>query len=183
MFERYSDKARHLLVVSREEASILNHGWVGTEHLLLALLSDKELKGAFPAVITHKSVRRQLVDMVGICKSTPKEHVPFTESIQDIMRDAIGVAQAHGRAWVDPEALALALMNKCQVDPDDRPAQIITKLDGDLQVITAEFDGRLSGKDAYRVATRDFICWFKETGSSEYPPEHAVSRLYEHLTE
>ena len=68
MFERFTDRARRVVVLAQEEARDLNHGWIGTEHLLLGLLDEEEGVGAKALVelgVDPEAVRAQVVEIVG----------------------------------------------------------------------------------------------------------------------
>lgn len=87
MFERFTPRARQVVVLSQEQARLLNHNHIGTEHLLLALSAEEEAHSLAAAALNRAgialdSVRAQVVESVGEGGSPPSGHVPFTPGDQ-----------------------------------------------------------------------------------------------------
>ena len=81
MFERFTDRARRVVVLAQEEARMLNHNYIGTEHLLLGLIHEGEGIGARALEslgVTLNAVREQVQDIVGPGPQAPNGHIPFT---------------------------------------------------------------------------------------------------------
>jgi ATP-dependent Clp protease ATP-binding subunit ClpC len=81
MFERFTDRARRSLFLSQEEARLLNHNYVGTEHLLLGLVSEGQgvaAKALQSLGISLEAVRAQVEEIIGQGQTAPRGHIPFT---------------------------------------------------------------------------------------------------------
>lgn len=96
VFERFTDRARRVVVLAQEEARLLNHGNVGTEHLLLGLLSEGEGVAAQVLAalrISLYSVRHQVEERIGVGASAPQGHVPLTprakKALELALREAL----------------------------------------------------------------------------------------------
>ena len=96
MFERFTDRARRVVVLAQEEARMLNHNYIGTEHLLLGLIHEGEGIGARALEslgVTLNAVREQVQSIVGPSPQAPSGHIPFTPRAKKVlelsMREAI----------------------------------------------------------------------------------------------
>src|SRR5574341_579505 len=81
MFERFTDRARRVVVLAQEEARLLNHNYIGTEHILLGLIHEGEgvaAKALESLGISLEAVRTQVVEIIGEGKGAPSGHIPFT---------------------------------------------------------------------------------------------------------
>ena len=81
MFERFTDRARRVVVLAQEEARMLNHNYIGTEHLLLGLIHEGEgiaAKALESMGVTLSAVREQVQDIIGPGQQAPSGHIPFT---------------------------------------------------------------------------------------------------------
>lgn len=112
MFERFTQDARNIIVIAQREAHELSHGYVGSEHLLLALTLDRGLAGDTlrQQAITHEAVRDQIVEIIGRGNTTPSGHSPFTPRSREILRQADEISRHHGHGFVGPAHLALAIL-------------------------------------------------------------------------
>jgi ATP-dependent Clp protease ATP-binding subunit ClpC len=98
MFERFTNKARHVVVLSQEEARMLSHNYIGTEHVLLGLLGEPESIGGQVLAsfgITRDGVREEVVQRVGRGKKQQSGHIPFTprakKTLELSLREALGI--------------------------------------------------------------------------------------------
>src|SRR5699024_7539858 len=96
MFERFTDRARRVVVLAQEEARMLNHNYIGTEHLLLGLIHEGEgiaARALESLGVTLASVREQVEDIIGPGSQAPSGHIPFTPRAKKVlelsMREAI----------------------------------------------------------------------------------------------
>ena len=81
MFERFTDRARRVVVLAQEEARLLNHNYIGTEHILLGLIHEGEgvaAKALESLGISLEAVRQQVEEIIGQGGSSPSGHIPFT---------------------------------------------------------------------------------------------------------
>ena len=81
MFERFTDRARRVVVLAQEEARLLNHNYIGTEHILLGLIHEGEgvaAKALESLGISLEAVRNQVEEIIGQGGSSPSGHIPFT---------------------------------------------------------------------------------------------------------
>ena len=88
MFERFTDRARRVVVLAQDEAKALNHNYIGTEHLLLGLISEGEgvaAKALESLDISLEAVRAQVEEIIGHGTSTPTGHIPFTPRAKKVL--------------------------------------------------------------------------------------------------
>lgn len=131
MFETFTERARRVVVFAQAEARMLNHDYIGTEHLLLGVLREGESIGAHAltaAGVSLESARRQLEDIIGAGDAPPTGHIPFTPRAKKVLRLSLEEAQQLGHLYVGAEHLLLGLIR----EGTGVAAQIIVKLAGDL---------------------------------------------------
>lgn len=111
MFERYTAEARRVVVLAQEEARMLNHGYIGTEHLLLALINDRGISGKALADtdVTHEDASGHIVDILGRGHSPVAGHIPFTPRGKNVLEAAFRTALKIEHNYIGPEHLLLAL--------------------------------------------------------------------------
>src|ERR1700727_350874 len=102
MFERFTNRARHVVVLSQEEARLLSHNYIGTEHILLGLLGEPESIGGQVLAgfgLTLHGVHEQVVENSGRGKSAPSGHIPFTprakKSLDLSLREALSIKHTY----------------------------------------------------------------------------------------
>lgn len=125
MFERFTDTARRTVVLAQEEARMLNHNYVGTEHLLLALTGDKSFAGQTltEAGVTRDGVRTHIVELIGEGANGWAGHIPFTPAAKEVLVAALRVALDCGHSYLGSEHLLLGLLT----DDKSVSAQAIDK--------------------------------------------------------
>jgi ATP-dependent Clp protease ATP-binding subunit ClpA len=112
MFERFTDQARRVVVLAQEEARNLGHGYIGTEHILLGLLSEGEglAAQALGALdITLDQVRVQVAEIVGEGTGQPAGHIPFTPRTKKVLELSLREAQRLGDSYIGTEHILLGL--------------------------------------------------------------------------
>jgi ATP-dependent Clp protease ATP-binding subunit ClpA len=130
MFERFTDRARRVVVLGQEEARMLNHDYIGTEHLLLGLAHEsrgvaaKALKAQY---ISLDSVRQQVEEITGRGQQVPSGHIPFTASARQAMELALQESSARGPGFVDTEHLLIGVLQ----DDAGVATQVLTRLGAD----------------------------------------------------
>ena len=115
MFERFTDAARRVVVLALEEARLLSHLEIGTEHLLLGLLHEGEGVAALAlhALDAHlEDARAQVEDLVGHGHQRPSGHVPFTPRAKGALELSSCEGERHGDGAIDTEHLLLGIIQQ-----------------------------------------------------------------------
>jgi len=117
MFERFTDRARRVVVLAQEEARMLSHGYIGTEHLLLGLIHEGG-GAAGPALeylsITLDDARAQVVSIVPRGQEPPSGHIPFTPRAKKILELSLREALDLGHNYIGPEHILLGIVREGQ---------------------------------------------------------------------
>ena len=112
MFERFTDQARRVVVLAQEEARLLGHGYIGTEHILLGLLAEGEGL-AFRALasldISLDAAREQIAEIIGEGAGQPSGHIPFTPRTKKVLELSLREAQRLGDSYIGTEHILLGL--------------------------------------------------------------------------
>ena len=129
MFERFTDRARRVIVLAQQEARLLGHGYIGTEHLLLGLLADgggTAAQALESLGVTLDAAREQVREMVGEGQrpQTQPGHIPFTPPAKKVLELSLREAQNLGDDHIGTEHLLLGLV----AEADDVGAQIVARL-------------------------------------------------------
>jgi ATP-dependent Clp protease ATP-binding subunit ClpA len=115
MFERFTGRARHVVVLSQEEARLLNHNYIGTEHILLGLLGEPESVGGQVLAsfgFTIDSAREEVAAMVGRGKKAPAGHIPFTPRAKKTLELSLREALALKHKYIGTEHVLLGLIRE-----------------------------------------------------------------------
>ena len=131
MFERFTDRARRVVVLGQEQARGLNHNYIGTEHILLGLI--QEGAGVAAQVLTALDVsletaRKQVEQVIGQGEYPPSGHIPFTPRAKKVMELALREALQLGHNYIGTEHILLALIR----EGEGVAAQVLVKLGADL---------------------------------------------------
>lgn len=107
MFERFTDRARRVIVLAQEEARALQHNYIGTEHLLLGLIREGE--GVAAKALASKGVeldatRKQVEEMIGKGNAAPNGHIPFTPHAKQVLEFSLREALQLGHSYIGTEA-------------------------------------------------------------------------------
>ena len=159
MFERFTDRARRVLVLAQEEARLLNHDFIGTEHLLLGLIHEGDgvaAKALAAAGITLADARRRVEERLGPLHSQDSHPPQFTERAKKTLESALREALELGHNYVGTEHQLLGLISVS----DGAGAHILVGLGADLAVVRQQVLDMLSGvpPDALRAAgSTDFV--------------------------
>ena len=133
MFERLTDRGRRVFVLAQEEARMLSHTQIGTEHLLLGLLREGEgvAAAALDALgVTLEIVRTQVEEMVGRGDRQPSGHMPFTATARRVLELASGESEPHSDTAIDTEELLLGIFR----NGEGTAVEVLTRLGVDLNV-------------------------------------------------
>ena len=113
MFERFTDRARRVVVLAQEEARMLNHNYIGTEHLLLGLIHEGEgiaAKALESMGVTLSAVREQVQDIIGPGQQAPSGHIPFTPRAKKVLELSLREALQLGHNYIGTEHILLGLI-------------------------------------------------------------------------
>ena len=127
MFEQFTDRARRVVVLAQEEARLLNHNYIGTEHILLGLVHEGGGVGA-KALASLKvgldDVRRQVEGIIGRGGSTPSVHIPFTPRAKKVLELSLREALNLGHNYIGTEHVLLGLVQ----EGEGVAAQVLTRV-------------------------------------------------------
>ena len=144
MFERFTDRARRVIVLAQEEARGLKHNYLGTEHILLGLIKEGEgvaAKALEGLGITFDAVREQVVEIIGEGQDHPSGHIPFTPRAKKVLEYAMREGLQLGHSYIGTEHLLLGL---CR-EQEGVAAQVLVKLGADLPQVRQQVTQLLSG--------------------------------------
>ena len=113
MFERFTDRARRVVVLAQEEARMLNHNYIGTEHILLGLIHEGEgvaAKALESLGIALEGVRAQVEEIIGQGQQSPSGHIPFTPRAKKVLELSLREALQLGHNYIGTEHILLALL-------------------------------------------------------------------------
>jgi ATP-dependent Clp protease ATP-binding subunit ClpC len=144
VFERFTDRARRVMVLAQDEARRLNHNYIGTEHLLLGMISEGE--GIAPRAlesldISLEAVRLQVEEITPPGKAAPEGHVPFTPRAKKVLELSLREALQLGHNYIGTEHMLLGLIR----EGDGVAAQVLKRLGADSQRVRHEVILLLSG--------------------------------------
>jgi Clp amino terminal domain, pathogenicity island component len=131
MFERFTDRARRVVVLAQEEARLLNHNYIGTEHILLGLIHEGEGVAAEALErmgVSLQAVRAQVEEIIGQGQSGPTGHIPFTPRAKKVLELSLREALQLGHDYIGSEHILLGLIR----EGDGVAAQVLTRLGADL---------------------------------------------------
>ncbi|MFM6971648.1 MAG: ATP-dependent Clp protease ATP-binding subunit [Rhodoluna sp.] len=144
MFEKFTDKARRVVVLAQEEAKLLNHNYIGTEHILLGLIHEGEgvaAKALEALGINLDSVREQVQEIIGQGQQAPTGHIPFTPRAKKVLELSLREALQLGHSYIGTEHLLLGLIR----EGEGVAAQVLTKLGADTNRVRQQVINLLSG--------------------------------------
>ncbi|HAH53233.1 MAG TPA: ATP-dependent chaperone ClpB [Bifidobacterium sp.] len=154
MFERFTDRARRVIVLAQEEARTLQHNYIGTEHLLLGLIREGEgvaAKALASKGVTLEDTRKQVVEMIGKGNASPNGHIPFTPHARQVLELSLREALQLGHSYIGTEHILLGLIH----EGEGVGTQVLIKMDvnlGELRSATIDLirgnsgDGETDGK-------------------------------------
>src|SRR4051794_7363403 len=144
MFERFTDRARRVVVLAQEEARLLNHNYIGTEHILLGLIHEGEgvaAKALESLGISLEAVRSQVEEIIGQGGSSPSGHIPFTPRAKKVLDLSLREALQLGHNYIGTEHILLGLIR----EGEGVAAQVLVKLGADLSRVRQQVIQLLSG--------------------------------------
>jgi ATP-dependent Clp protease ATP-binding subunit ClpC len=144
VFERFTDRARRVVVLAQEEARLLNHNYIGTEHILLGLIHEGEgvaAKALESLGISLEAVRNQVEEIIGQGGSSPSGHIPFTPRAKKVLELSLREALQLGHNYIGTEHILLGLIR----EGEGVAAQVLVKLGADLSRVRQQVIQLLSG--------------------------------------
>ena len=152
MFERFTDRARRVVVLAQEEARMLNHNYIGTEHILLGLIHEGEgvaAKALESLSISLGAVREQVQEIIGQGQQAPSGHIPFTPRAKKVLELSLREALQLGHNYIGTEHILLGLIR----EGEGVAAQVLVKLGADLNRVRQQVIQLLSGYQGKEPAT------------------------------
>jgi ATP-dependent Clp protease ATP-binding subunit ClpA len=165
MFERFTDRARRVIVLAQEEARMLNHNYIGTEHLLLGLVHEEEGVAARALAslgIGLGAVRQQVEQIVGRGQQAPSGHIPFTSRAKKALDLAQRESSDLGHGFIDTEHLLLGLIR----EGHGVAAQVLAPLGADIHRVRHQV-----------LSLRPGQAWWGASGSGPRLGKRARSRV------
>src|SRR5205809_1449265 len=144
MFERFTDRARRVVVLAQEEARMLSHNYIGTEHILLGLIHEGEgvaAKSLESLGISLEGVRSQVEEIIGQGQQAPSGHIPFTPRAKKVLELSLREALQLGHNYIGTEHILLGLIR----EGEGVAAQVLHKLGADLNRVRQQVIQLLSG--------------------------------------
>jgi ATP-dependent Clp protease ATP-binding subunit ClpC len=144
MFERFTDRARRVVVLAQEEARMLNHNYIGTEHILLGLIHEGEgvaAKALEAMGISLDAVRAQVEETIGQGQTAPSGHIPFTPRAKKVLELSLREALQLGHNYIGTEHILLGLIR----EGEGVAAKVLEKLGADLNRVRQQVIQLLSG--------------------------------------
>ena len=173
MFERFTDRARQVVALAQEQARMLNHNYIGTEHILLGLIHEGDgvaARSLESLGISLDAVRQQVEEIIGRGQQAPSGHIPFTPRAKKVLELSLREAQQLGHNYIGTEHILLGLLR----EGDGVAAQVLVKLGADLNRVRQQviqllhgYQGQDAGSEGSRQGERaraglpdDAPAWF-----------------------
>jgi hypothetical protein len=145
MLERFTDQARRVVVLAEEEARMLDHNWIGTEHLLLGLIREGDgvaARALESLGISLQPVRQQVEEITGRGQQVPSEQIPFTPRSKKVLELSLRESLQLGHDYVGTEHILLGLTR----ESDGVAAQVLVRLGADLNRVRQQVIELVSGR-------------------------------------
>jgi ATP-dependent Clp protease ATP-binding subunit ClpA len=172
MFERFTDRARRVVVLAQEEARTLGHNYIGTEHILLGLIREGQgvaARALESLGVGLEVVRQQVEEIIGQGQGEQQGHIPFTPRAKKVLELSLREAQQLGHEYIGTEHILLGLIREGQ----GVAAQVLVKLGADLNRVRQQVIQLLHGQQG-----REPITVTSPGGPRRgWPPSEVVARL------
>ena len=175
MFERFTERARHVVVIAQEEARALQHNYIGTEHILLGLLREEE--GLAARVLrslglTVEKVRAQVVRIVGPSEEMTSGQIPFTPRAKRVLELALREALALGHDYIGTEHILLGLVR----DNEGVAMRVLLDFDADPEKVRNEVIRQLPSSEGHERSRAATAAKMSEL-TFMVSPDHQLQRL------
>ena len=150
MFERFTERSRRVVVLAQEEARMLNHNYIGTEHILLGLIHEGAgvaAKALESLGISLEAVRQQVLEIIGQGQQAPSGHIPFTPRAKKVLELSLREALQLGQEYIGTEHILLGLIR----EGDGVAAQVLVKLGADLNRVRQQVIQLATGRAGEEV--------------------------------
>jgi hypothetical protein len=147
MFERFTDRARRVVVLAQDEARRLNHSYIGTEHILLGLIHEGEgvaARALQSLGISLEAVRQQIEEIIGRGQQAPSGHIPFTPRAKKVLELSLRESLQLGHTYIGTEHILLGLIH----EGDGVAAQVLVRLGADMNRVREQVIELLHGHQA-----------------------------------
>jgi ATP-dependent Clp protease ATP-binding subunit ClpC len=137
MFERFTDEARRIIVLAQEEATRLDHNWIGTEHILLGLIKEGDGVAARALEsfgISLDAARQKVEEIIGRGQQGPSGHIPFTPRAKKVLELSLRESLQLGHTYIGSEHILLGLIR----EGDGVAAQVLVVQGADLNRVRQE---------------------------------------------
>ena len=144
MFERFTDRSRRVVVLAQEEARMLNHNYIGTEHILLGLIRESDglaARALESLEISLGAVRQQVEEIIGRGQEAPTGPVPFTPRAKKVLALSLRESLQLGHNYIGTEHILLGLLR----EGDGVAAQVLVRLGADLNRVRQQVIQLLHG--------------------------------------
>ena len=179
VFERFTDRARRVVVLAQEEARLLNHNYIGTEHILLGLIHEGDGVAARALgllEISLQGVREQVEQAIGKGATVPSGHIPFTPRAKKVLELSLREALQLGHNYIGTEHILLGLIR----EGEGVAAQVLAKMGADLGKVRQHVIQLLSGYGG--TATQERVPTGGRRGSGG-PTSHVLDQFGRNLTQ
>ncbi len=156
MFERFTDRARRVTVLAQQEARMLNHNYIGTEHVLLGLIHEGEgvaAKALESLEVSLDAVRQLVEEIIGQGQQAPSGHIPFTPRAKKVLELSLREALQLGHNYIGTEHILLGLIR----EGDGVAAQVLVKLGADLNRVRQQVTQLLQPPEHVTETERDLL--------------------------
>ena len=173
MFERFTDRARRVVVLAQEEARMLRHNYIGTEHVLLGLIHEGEGVAALTLEslgISLEAVRQQVEQIIGEGQAAPTGHIPFTPRAKKVLELSLRESLQLDANYIGTEHILLGLIREGK----GVAAQVLQKLGAELNRVRQTVIQRLSG---YAAVSEEIPTtgWTPASGTKRWTPASGPS--------
>ena len=145
MFERFTERARRVVVLAQEESRLLSHNYIGTEHLLLGLLAERQgiaAEALESLNVTLEAAREQVEEIIGPGQQQPHGHIPFTPRAKKILELSLREALTMHSEVIDTQHLLLGLVD----EGDGVGAQILRRFGATAQTVRETVTGLVNAE-------------------------------------
>ena len=172
MFERFTDRARRVVVLAQDEARMHNHNYIGTEHILLGLIHEgegvasKALSGRYPQV-TLEAVRKAVEEIIGLGQFAPSGHIPFTPRAKKTLELSLRQALRLGHNYIGTEHLLLGLL----AEGEGVGCMVLVKLGVNLPTLRLAVIDAVENPGRFRPPAQPAEEWLGDPTNS-FAPKH-----------
>jgi ATP-dependent Clp protease ATP-binding subunit ClpC len=166
MFERFTDRARQVVVLAQDEARMLNHNYIGTEHILLGLIHEGEgvaAKALESLGISLEAVRQQVEEIIGQGQQAPSGHIPFTPRAKKVLELSLREALQLGHNYIGTEHILLGLIR----EGEGVAAQVLLRLGADLDRVSQQVIRLLHGYHGTELEAASAGPWPRPTARAK----------------